>query len=51
MHGVMVPALRKHHPISHFMLDQTKVWSRDGIDNSLMDAFDVHDFRTKLLKE
>jgi hypothetical protein len=51
MHGVMAPALCEHHQISLFILDQTKVLSRDGIGNSIMDAFDAHNFGTKLLKQ
>jgi hypothetical protein len=44
MHGVLAPALRELHPISLFILDQTKVLSRDGVSNSIMDASDVQGF-------
>ena len=36
----MTPALHEHHLISLVIIDQTKVQPRDGIGDSIMDAFD-----------
>jgi hypothetical protein len=48
----MTPTLREHHPVSIFIHDRPKVQSRDGdgIGNSILDAFDVHELGAILLK-
>jgi hypothetical protein len=50
MHGIVTSVFHEHPPIRLVILDQTKVQPRDGIGNSIMDAFDMHDFGTILLK-
>jgi hypothetical protein len=47
----MAPEFCECCPILFFVWDQTKVYSRDGIGNSVMSAFYVHDFGAKFLQE